>query len=233
MLASLVLSIKRYTFRANDSRAAAADAEYRALRPRVLEQQGYRCAFCRLVSKFQRGANKAATNNEVHHVGKHDDNRYEMLKVACILCHAYHHVGETTKTGDVQAETLGGKSLIAYVPELSAVDVNNLQRVMGIALRDPDEKSVAEEIADHLIKRALPVKDVWGSFYPLDFAAAMSHLDDAEYESRAEPLEDLRLVFNFAFLKDLAARLQEETRWQVLPVSSWSSVARNHVGHSQ
>jgi hypothetical protein len=229
MLVSLVLSIKRYAFRANDPRAAAADAEYRAVRPRVLDQQGYRCFACRLVSRIQRGNAGSATNNEVHHTGTHDDNRPAMLKVACVLCHAYHHIGEASKSGDVQAESLGKKSLVAYIPELSAVDLNNLQRVLGIAMLDPDEKDIAEEIAGHFTRRAMPVKQAWGSFYPTDFAMIMSHLDEETYGERAERLEGLRLIFNFGFLKEYAGRLLQERRWQVIPVKTWSTVAQHHV----
>lgn len=228
-LAKLVLSIKRYAFRANDPRASAADAEYRAVRPRVLEQQGYRCFACSLVSKYQRGVSGSATNNEVHHTGRHDDSRPDMLKVACVLCHAYHHIGETSKSGDIQAENLGKKTLMAYIPELSAVDLNNLQRVLGIAMLDPDEREIAEEIANHFIERALPVKQAWGSFYPADFAMIMSHLDEEMYGEREERLAGLRLVFNFGFLKEYAGKLLQEKRWQVLPVKTWSTVAQHHV----
>jgi hypothetical protein len=223
MLQDLVLSIKRYVFRANDPRAAAADAEYREVRPRVLESQGYRCYGCRLISRV---------TNEVHHLGKHDDNRPELLKCACVLCHAYNHVGESSKNGDVRAESLGKKTVMAYVPEISSVDLNNLQRVIGVAMLDDNERAIAEEIAGHIMKRASTVKEAWGSFYPSDFAVIMSHLSDEVYAERDERLTGLRLIFNFGFLKEYAARLLQERNWQALPVRTWSTLAEGHVGDS-
>jgi hypothetical protein len=231
MVFALVPSIKRYMFRANDPKAVAANVQYMAVRPRVLETQGYQCFACRLVSRVKNGTS-ISTCNEVHHVGKHDDSDPGKLKVACFLCHAYHHIGEAGRKGAFDGEALGKKTLMAYVPEVSAIDLNNLQRVLGIAMLDPDEKAIAEEIAGHLTRRAVPVKDAWGSFYPTDFAMIMSKLDDDVYEEREERTRGLRLVFNYGTLRDYAKRLMQEKRWQVLPVRTWATVAQRYVADS-
>lgn len=106
IFSGLILSIKRSQFRANDRGAAAADAEYRTARPRALESQGWRCYACRLVSKL---------TNEIHHLGRHDDNRPEQLKCACWLCHAYGHVGQAAVGpggSDSSVEALGRKTVM-------------------------------------------------------------------------------------------------------------------------
>ncbi len=227
IFSGLILSIKRSQFRANDRGAAAADAEYRTARPRALESQGWRCYACRLVSKL---------TNEIHHLGRHDDNRPEQLKCACWLCHAYGHVGQAAVGpggSDSSVEALGRKTVMGYVPELSATDLNNLQRVLGLALLDAGEKAMAEEIAKHLMARAKPVQESWGSYHPADFALCMARLPEDMYEARDEPLAGLRLIFNFGFLKDYASRLLQERNWQAMPVRTWATLAEGHLGDSQ
>lgn len=219
MVSDLILSIKRRVFRVNDPNARRADQEFRAVRPNVLKAHGFKCHKCSLV--FEK--------NEVHHKDdRHDDNRPEMLCPACTLCHAYHHVGETSKLGDVTAEQLGDKTLIAVIPEISAVDLNNLQRVIGIAMLNEAERPIALKILTALAKRAVPVKASWGSSSPSDFAAAMAVLSDEAYARRDEAVGDLRIVFHHKFLTNHASNLLTDRRWQAVPVSTWPTITERY-----
>lgn len=204
-------------YRTNSAARLRADAEYKAVRPRVMEDQQYRCRFCGYVSK----------RNHCHHLdGNHANNASSNFAVADSFCHAYHHLGQTASQDQFAHENLGRKTVLAALPELSATDTNLLQRAIGVAMADPVEADMATRMHTLLMDRSKPVKESFGSFLPADFAAAMTSLQsDEEYENREAVVGDLRLIFRPDVLKHEGARFLEE--FSSLPVQSWANIAKN------
>src|SRR3989344_4737634 len=153
----LVIGIKRMRFRANDARRKAADAEYRAIRPGFIEQSNGRCRYCNYSSK---------KHNEVHHLDDdHHNNDRSNFAIACRACHPYQHIGEPSKAGDLAGEGLGSATLLAAIPEISAQDLNHLQRAIGAALLDPKEEHAARAILEHLVEeRCSPAESATPKF---------------------------------------------------------------------
>lgn len=203
-------------YRTNSSARQRADAEYKAVRPRVMASQNYRCRFCGYTSK----------SNHCHHLdGNHANNVESNFVVADALCHAYHHLGQQASQDQFAPENLGKKTVLSIVPELSAGDCNLLQRAIGVALKDPAEAEMAKAIHKLLMDRAAPVKDAFGTFHTGDFAAAMSQMNDEDFDNRDAVVGDLRLVFREDVLKHEGSQfLAENTS---LPFSSWSNIAKN------
>lgn len=214
-LLKLLLGIKRLRFRANDPKRAAADNEYRAKRKAKLANDACKCVYCSYTSK---------KFNEVHHLDDdHHNNDDSNLVIACRACHPYQHIGEPSKGGDISGEGLGKKTIIVALPELSPQDLNHLQRAIGSALLDEVEGPVARDLLRHVESMAGPVKSVWETCLPVNFAAALAQLTPAEYKARDAALGHLRLVFAESVLREFG------TQWEVdspsLPVSSWKEVA--------
>lgn len=212
----LVIGIKRLRFRANDARRQAADAEYRAKRPGVIARSNGRCVYCNYGSK---------QHNEVHHEDDdHHNNDDRNLVLACRCCHPYQHIGEPTKAGDIAGEGLGAKTILAAIPELAAQDVNHLQRAIGAALLDPQEALVAKAILEYLCQeRCPPVKEVWETCLPVNFAAALSQLSAHEYEEREQAVGHLRIIFKDDMLEQFGRQLLLD--YPALPVKTWEGVA--------
>lgn len=211
----LLLGIKRLRFRANDPRRQAADREYRAKREAKLKRDSGACKYCSHTSK---------TYNEVHHLDDdHHNNDDANLVMACRFCHSYQHIGEPSKAGLVAGEGLGVKTIVARVPEVSAQDMNHLQRAIGAALLDDGEAPVAKAILRHIEEQASPVKDAWETCLPVNFAAALGKLSPKEYLDRGRVLGDLRLIFAESVLKEAGQQMAIES--PSLPVSSWKEVA--------
>lgn len=203
-------------YRSNSSARQRADAEYKAVRPRVMARYSYRCAFCGTTSK----------SNHCHHLdGNHANNIEANFAVADALCHAYHHLGQQASQDQFAAENLGKKTVLAAVPELSASDCNLLQRAIGVALKDPAEAEAAKAMHKLLMDRAQPVKSAFGSFHTGDFAAAMSQMNDEDYSNRDAVVADLRLVFRDDVLRNEGTKFLEENA--SLPFSSWSNIEKN------
>lgn len=216
----LLLGVKRLRFRANDSRSGKADAEFKAKRKPALARQGYKCAGCGYKSsdKF--------SHLDLHHADdNHHNNEETNLLVACHTCHPYQHVGELVRRTDVPAEGLGKRTKIASVPELSAVDLNLLQRAIGAALKDPAEAAYASKMMQVLEGRQLYVKADFGTCSPADFAAAMFQLSAEEYAHRGDAIEDLRLLFNEDVLKIIGSEFLLDN--PSMPVERWPSVAKS------
>lgn len=207
-------------YRSNSNARLRADAEYKAVRPRVMAAQNHRCRFC----------GHTSNSNHCHHLdGNHANNEDENFAVADALCHAYHHLGQAASQDQFAPENLGKKTVLACVPELSAADCNLLQRAIGVALKDPAEAETAKALHKLLMDRAAPVKEAFGSFHTGDFAAGMSQLGDEDYLNRDAVLGDLRLVFREDVLRHEASKFLEE--FSALPFSSWSNIAKN--AHNQ
>jgi len=216
---SLLLGVKRSRFREDDPRRGKADAEFSAKRPGVLAMHNYACAACRYESK-QSG------HMDVHHLDDdHHNNDEKNLAPACHTCHPYQHVGELVRRADVGGEGLGKATLIAAIPEISASDLNLLQRAIGVALLDEKEAPVARKMIERLAERPYWVKAEFGTYKPGDFAAAMSDkvLSDAEYAARPDAIFDLRLLFNEETLKRLGREMSLD--YPTMPVESWPEVA--------
>ncbi len=99
-----------------------------ALRSETLHRDAYSCRFCGFVS----------SHNGIHNANdNHGDLRADNLWTADALCHSWHHLGELPEHHGV----------IAYLPGLSAQDVNHLQRTIFVALQSSDEEVQADAMA--------------------------------------------------------------------------------------
>jgi intracellular multiplication protein IcmJ len=221
----LVLGIKRKSFRADDAvRAAQSDRELAAKRPGVLGRLAYRCGACAYESKM--GPNKVPHLDIHHRNDDHNDNTDANFALACHTCHPWQHIGELAARTDgaYAAEGLGANTMIAQIPEISAADLNLLQRAVGAALLDPAYKETAEQILEHLAGRSSEVSDEFGTCKPADFAAAMAELSQEEYEARDEALADLRLMFTVPTLEQLGREFRADNPG--MPTSTWNLVSQ-------
>lgn len=205
-------------FRAN-AKSEIADREYRAKRPAAMERGKYRCAFCGW---------RSIKNNECHHVsGDHSDNSEENLVIADSLCHGYHHLGQRASQERFAPDNLGDKTVLASIPEVSASDLNLLLRAIGVALGSEDEAPIAEGILRILADRARPVQKAFGTFYPGDFAAAMTNEQMTEQQYRIameQLLPSFRLIFHKTVLEAEAKKFKVD--YPALPFSSWSAAVQ-------
>lgn len=216
----LCIGVKRGVFRANDASATAADKIFEGVRTAALQKHAYRCVRCFYESTENRALNKP-TSLQVHHSDDdHSHNDLDNLEPHCSLDHAYHHVGcSTPSTGG--AFGWANKMVIAYAPELSAEDCNQLQRAVGAAMLDGGEEVIAKEILDLLSVLALPVKDGLGTYKANDFADAFSRMTPKEYAGRAERVGGMRILFHPDILKKVGGEmLQDAPMW---PVKSWGA----------
>lgn len=209
-----VIRDARY-YRANSAARERADAEYRARRPAAMAAAKYKCVYC---------GHQSQKHNECHHFdGNHANNAPENLKCVDTLCHAYHHVGQRAASERNAADNLGDRTIFAAIPEISAQDLNLLQRVAGVALLDEKEAPMAKLILQRLARRHKPVGEAFGTFMPGDFAAAMATLDDQAYEHRSTVMGRLRMLFHEDVLRTQGQRFKED--FPALPVSTWEAIA--------
>ncbi|TAL65701.1 MAG: hypothetical protein EPN79_11005 [Burkholderiaceae bacterium] len=216
---NLIPGIKRGVFRDNDPRSTQADAVFVIRRPQALERARFVCQGCQYRSPQ---TPRKPTHLQVHHVDDdHHHNDEENLAPACSLCHGYPHLGcRTTSTGG--GGGLSSKAQLAAIPELTAADLNNLQRAIGAAMNDPLESEVASTIFELLCERVRPVRESFGSSKALDFAAALAQLSPVEYEQRDEAMQDLRVVFHPDVLKVSGAEMVEDH--PSLKPQNWTSL---------
>lgn len=177
---------------------------------------------------------------DVHHVDdNHANNAFENLAAACHTCHPYQHIGELVRheqsskqtAGPLRAEDLGHRTLLASIPEVSAADLNLLQRAIGAALADPSEAPIAQEMLQRLAARASWLEADVGTFKPADFAAALAKLDDAAYGHREDAISDIRLLFNADTLQALGRELLAD--YPSLPPSTWAAMERGAAAQSR
>lgn len=218
----LCIGIKRGEFRANDAHAKQADVVFDARRDAALRKQSYRCVRCGYESA-ESSKQKKRSNLHVHHKDNdHHNNEPDNYEPHCSLDHAYHHIG-------CDAPTPGGSKgwasqmRMGFAPELSAEDMNHLQRACGAALGNEKERAIALEVIGLLGVLAMPVNEVFNSFHAKDFAACFAKMDEAEYEQRHEHVEGLRLLFHPDILKMVGAEMLQDS--PLFPVKSWEGVA--------
>lgn len=224
----LNIGIKRGVFRANDAHSKHADVVFETQREPALRKTAYRCVRCGYEST-ENAKSRKRSYLHVHHLDNdHQHNEPENHAPHCSLDHAYHHIG-------CDAPTSGGSKgwasqmRIAYVPEISAEDMNCLQRAVGAALADPKEKAIATQIVDLLGVLAMPVRDVYGTFKAKDFAACFSDMSPGEYESRGVQVDGLRVLFHRDILEQVGGEMLLDT--PLFPVKSWEGVV-NGLGIS-
>lgn len=204
-------------FRANNAAKESANAEYKAVRPAVMQRGKYTCVFCAWVSR---------KNNECHHKdGNHANNTEENLVVADNLCHGYHHLGQRASQEMHLPGALGDKTVLAAIPEISASDLNLLQRALGVALLQEDARESAKELLDILAGRAEAVEAALGTFKPGDVAAAMARMTNEEYEHRDPVCYPLRVLFRHDVLESEGRKFQED--FPGLPFETWNAVLKN------
>lgn len=222
---SLIFGVKRRKLRVNDSRSVKADAELAAKRSGVLAGNGYKCQACSYASR-------TTGHLDVQHVDDdHQNFDPKNLSVACHTCHPYQHVGETVRRADIPGEGLGRVTLVAAIPEISASDLNLLQRAIGMALLDEDEAPIARKMIVQLSERAKWVKGEFGTYWPKDFGAALEKLTDEEYLHRQESISDLRLLFNEETLRKLGKEMMLD--YPSMPVNTWPEVNQSVISNSQ
>ena len=176
----------------------------------------YTCAFCGWVSR---------KNNECHHLdGNHANNSPENYAIADSLCHGYHHLGQRASQDRFAPDNLGDKTILAGIPEVSAADLNLLQKALGVALLDKDERGIAREIMKALAERAPSVQVALGTFRPGDVAAAMARLKDDEYANRDAVCAPIRVLFNQETLESEGKKFKED--YPGLPFETWPSVVK-------
>lgn len=209
-----VIRDERY-YRGNNAARERADAEYRARRPAAMAGGKYRCVYC---------GHQSQKHNECHHRdGNHANNAPENMSVVDTLCHAYHHLGQRAASERNAADNLGDRTILAALPEISAEDLNLLQRVAGVALLDEKEAPMAKQILQRLARRHKPVGEAFGTFMPGDFAAAMVRIDETAYQHRDTVIGRLRMLFHEDILRAQGQKFKED--FPALPVSTWGDIA--------
>ncbi len=184
-----------------------------------MERGAYKCVYCGYVSR----------SNECHHIdGNHANNDDANHAVVDTLCHSYQHLGQQATQNPLNADSIGNRTALAVVPELSAQTLNLLQRAIGVALLDEREAQVAKAISKSLTQRTRPVLEAFGTFKPREFAAAMYQMSAQAYEARATVVGDLRLLFHTGILKAEGARFRSE--FPALPISTWEDVFKHAKG---
>lgn len=178
-----------------------------ALRREVLGKDGHQCMFCGFTSK----------NNEVHNItDNHEDVRPDNLRAIDPLCHGWNHLGELSDE----------EAVLAYLPRVSAQDVNHLQRTIMVALASGDAslKDEARQLLNWMASHRDYVQDAWGSYSPATFGEALRKHEDRN--KREWVLEGLALVFNpQVFVKEVKGWVSEV--YQKFHCSSWKKVAHN------
>lgn len=207
----IILSVKRGLFRRDDSSAEEADAAFKAMRPRVLKRDEYRCQFCGF---------RAQKWQEVHHLDDdHHHNDVENLITACPLCHMGHHVG---LAGIKQA------GVIIHLPALSQAELNALVRTLWIAEASDDVKmkTIAVTLTARLHKCAIAARRILNTSDPLILGDYLLGLDDETYGRRSEILKDFRLL-------PLRANFENQIQYWVkhtyknVPPKTWLRVAES------
>lgn len=226
----LLPGIKRHAFRDNDPRSVQADAVFAAKRPVALQRASFTCQACGYRSAQ---TPKKNTHLQVHHKDdQHHNNEDENLAPICFMCHGYPHLGcNTASTGGGGGGGITSKAHLAAIPELSAPDLNNLLRAIGLAMRDPAERETAQTIYEILCSRVTSVAQAYGASAAADFAAAMARMSDEEYVNRGDAVQDLRLIFRMPVLERAAKEMAEDH--PTLRPSSWAAAFGGIVDEAQ
>lgn len=214
----LIPGVSRNVFRDNDPRAAAADAEYQAIRPAVLVSHKHTCQFCTVVSREA---------IEVHHQDcNHANNDEANLKPGCVFCHPVHHLGEiAARFSRVDQSEVAGKYVaLSYLPELSQADLSHLLRTIGHVLLngDEDQKKEAAALYDHLLSYAGYVEGAWKTAHASHFAIALRECNDSIFAARETSMKGLRVIFSVEAIKKLSAKFVNE--FKSIPITVWATI---------
>ena len=189
----------------------SSDVAFVRNKPKVMEKYKHRCARCGAGGKHL----------HVHHLDDdHRNNSIHNLEVRCELCHAVSHIG-----------FLGTKGSMAYLPEISQVDVINLFRTIAVAISmGGPVAAAARKISDHFFERFTnPVKAEMGTSNPGDFGNALIALSDGDYKTRGEPLRDVRVIFNPDMLTTFAANAMSGGYDRATP-ETWGRIFQDYTG---
>jgi hypothetical protein len=174
------------------------------MREEVLARDGG-CVYCRLSTATL----QIDSVNDNHHDLDPANN-----VAADPICHGYHHL----------ADLSDGAARVAYLPGLSAVDVNHLQRLAAINLfhGSEEEKRDARDLVNWLASHGKYTKDAFGSASPTTFAAVLSRVDPEVRTARTHVFRDLALVFNPAQFREITATWNVELAVEH-PRTNWAA----------
>lgn len=163
------------------------DNEVQRMREEVLARDGG-CVYCGLVTTTM----QVDSLNDNHHDLDPANN-----VAADPICHGYHHLSELSD----------GAARVAYLPGLSAVDVNHLQRLAAINLfhGTDDQKRDARDLVNWLASHAKYTKDAFGSASPAAYATVLNQVDPEIRLARTHVFRDLSLVYNPTQFREIAA----------------------------
>jgi intracellular multiplication protein IcmJ len=190
----LFFSVKTKNWRMDDQDSEAADAEFKQVRNKVLQRDGYVCAGCGFRStKYQ----------EVHHRDDdHANNDPKNLITACSFCHMCQHIG---------LAGMKKEAVIIWAPEFSQADIHHIVRNALVAKRNYEivkkdmqaqtnkvkasrfMDDAASAIMNSLMDR-MEEADSRLSSDPAIVSDALMMLDDVIYDKRADFLSGLRLL---------------------------------------
>lgn len=217
----LTPGVSRNVFRENDPKSAAADAEYQAKRPRVLQAHQNTCQYCGV---------KSVEGIEVHHQDcNHANNSENNLKPGCVFCHPVNHIGELAArfTRADQSEIAGRYVGLSYIPDISQADLSHLLRTIGHVLLhgDEEQKFEAGALYDHLLTYSGYIEASWGSSKASHFAIALREASTPVYEARATSMSGIRIIFSLDAIKKLASRFAQE--FSRMSMSTWDNVMKH------
>lgn len=210
----LQLSVKRRTWRKDDQGIESADREFREKRPGILERDRNTCRYC----GFKSG------KTEVHHLNDdHTDNRDDNLVTADPLCHGCNHIGQ------VGAQSHG---VLAYVPGLSQIDLNHLQRTifMMMEMGTEEQKREAQDLLMLLAAKRHDFEAAWGTSKPREIATALAQVDPETFSQRGTFFANVALIYNPARFKGYTAAWADEA-YRALPPSSWGLIHARYSGN--
>lgn len=175
------------------------------IKAKIAQRQKSRCHFC--------GAHLSKL--EIHNLNdNHLDGTPANLVAVDSICHSWKHLGEIAE----------GEGFIAYLPGLTAQDVNHLQRTIMVALEvgSEQEKAEAKKLLNWLASHRSYAENAWGTYSPKAFADALVRLGDVDLDTKSMVFKDLALILNpesqSASVKSWAGKT-----FASLPVSSWQS----------
>lgn len=218
----LVISTHRGRWR-NRAGGEPADKEFEKIKPTILAKDAHRCVYCGLRMEGKGPDGNAAM--EVHHEDcNHENNNPKNLHTADHFCHAYNHIG-----------FLGKMGVLAYIPDVSIEDMNNLLRTLAVAMATGDEamKNDAAEIFEELRSMSAGFANTWGTANPADIGNALLALPESAYSVRDIVLSGVRIVFdihhpvNRRFGETAAAKAHAG-----IPIASWDDIANEYLMES-
>lgn len=180
----IILSIKRDGFRGDQPDPDKGLAEFKSVRPSILERDLYQCQFCDFdTKKYQ----------EIHHLDdNHENNSPDNLITTCTLCHMCFHIGFAgIKNRGVLIYCKEGKNVSNFQARL-----NNLTRNLWACVASNDKKLAvrATDFLKRLESLRVPASDYLGTSDPVFLANYLRDLSDEDYEKRKDILSGIYLL---------------------------------------